>query len=183
MTVRRARSRRVAASRLISTFLLAGVAGGSTFLPGCSPSKAPLAHAQPSGEAMAQAVLDALERRDRQRLLELALDEREFREHVWPELPASRPERNLPLEYVWGDLKQKSEASLAQTLHQYGGVRLRLVRLEFTGETTQYDSFVVRRDSQLAVIDAEGREQRVRVFGSMLTTGDGRVKVFSYVVD
>ena len=53
-------------------------------------------------------------RRDRARLDALALSEQEFRDHVWPDLPAARPERNLPFSYVWGDLHQKSNISLAR---------------------------------------------------------------------
>ena len=76
----------------------------------------PLANTSASPEALAAAVLDALARGDRARLDALALTEQEFRDHVWPDLPAARPERNLPFSYVWGDLHQKSNLSLAQTL-------------------------------------------------------------------
>ncbi len=56
-------------------------------------------------------------------LRDLALNEIEFREQVWPELPAARPERNLPFSYVWGDLRQKSDANLERTLARHGGRR------------------------------------------------------------
>src|SRR5688500_10220904 len=88
---------------------------GATVLSSCSvgPSPAPpLANACQSLESLAAAVLDAVALRDEVRLRSLALNEQEFREHVWPELPAARPERNLPFSYVWGDLRQKGAASL-----------------------------------------------------------------------
>ena len=73
----------------------------------------PLANTHSSASSLASAVLDALARRDRAALKALALNETEFRDHVWPELPAARPERNLPFSYVWGELRQKSLQALA----------------------------------------------------------------------
>lgn len=149
---------------------------------GCRPAPSPLASAHESPEALAREVLSALATRDRTRLESLALSEAEFRARVWPELPASRPERNLTADYVWTDLEQKSRASLQTTLARLGGRHLELRRVEFRGETTDYETFSVSRDAELVVADADGVEQRVRVFGSVLHDGD-RVKIFSYVVD
>jgi hypothetical protein len=97
-------------------------------------------------------------------------------------LPAARPERNLPLSFVWGDLHQKSENQLAVTLAQFGGQRLTLVGVAFTGETTRYRSYAVHRDSRVTVRDATGAERPIRVFGAVIQQRD-RFKVFSYVVD
>jgi hypothetical protein len=143
---------------------------------------APLANTFDSAEALTQAVLSAIAANDRVRLLDLALSESEFRELVWPELPTSRPERNVPLDYAWGQLKQNSDGFLQQTLARYGGKPLRFVRLNFTGETTQYQSFRVMRDSEVVATDDSGRDLVLRLFGAVLVK-DGRYKVFSYVVD
>lgn len=148
----------------------------------CGPSVPPLDHTQPSQVALARAVLDALERRDGPALRSLALTEQEFRDHVWPELPVSRPERNLPLPYVWQDLRQKSEAGLARTLEVRGGQRYELIDIQFTGGTSRYPSFLVHRDSVATVVDSSGARAQVHLFGSALEQG-GRLKVFSYVVD
>lgn len=150
---------------------------------GCRASAAaPLAHTMHSPDALARAVLAALAGRDEGRLQALALTEPEFRARVWPELPASRPERNLPLAYVWGGLKQKSDRELKATLSTLGGQSFELRGVEFTGGTTHYRTFTVSRRAELVVADAEGAERRIRVFGSVLRA-DGRVKVFSYVTD
>ena len=140
----------------------------------------PLANTQNSPAALAAAVLDALAANDRMRLEALALNETEFRDHVWPRLPASREERNLPFSYVWGDLRQKSRESLTKTLHEHGGRRYKLVDVIFNGETG-YGDFVVHRDAAFVVTDAAG-ERPIRVSGSMIEQ-DGGWKVFSYVVD
>src|SRR5688572_13924194 len=161
-------------------FLVAGLAlisGGAA----CSRVP-PLANPSASAEGLATAVLDALSRRDRARLDALALTEQEFRDHAWPELPAARPERNLPFSYVWGDLHQKSDASLERTLARHGGRRYALVSLRGAGETTKYASYTVSRDTVLRVRDETGGELEVRLFGSTIQK-EGAWKVFSWVVD
>ncbi len=149
-------------------------------LPACS-SAPPLAETRSSAQAVALDVLDALERRDRARLAALALGEREFRDHVWPRLPAARPERNLPFSYVWGDLRQKSETTLSLTLARHGGRRYELSDLTFADER-DYGTYRVHRNATLHVRDAGGDPADLRVLGSMIEQG-GEWKVFSYIVD
>lgn len=143
--------------------------------------KARLVNAYGSAESLATAVLDALAMGERGRLEALALSEREFRDHVWPELPAANPERNLPFSYVWGDLHQKSQAELSSTLKEHAGRRYTLERVTFAGQT-EYRSYRVRRDATFHVRDASGTQMALRVCGSMIEK-DGEWKVFSYVVD
>lgn len=148
-------------------------------LAGCAR---PIPNSETSAEALAQAVLDAVAARDDAALRRLALDEQEFREHVWPDLPASRPERNLPFSYVWGDLRTKSEAGLAALLLAHGGRRYQLERVRFGGGVTQYETSVVHRDSLLEVRGPDGERASIQLFGSVIEKAGG-FKVFSYVVD
>ena len=160
-------------------FLVAGLALISS---GAACSRVPpLANASASAEGLATAVLDALSWRDRARLDALALTEQEFRDHAWPDLPAARPERNLPFSYVWGDLHQKSNISLARTLDAHGGKRYILQRVTFAG-TTKYTNYVVHRDATFVVTDPSGGSAELRVCGSFIEKHGGW-KVFSYVVD
>lgn len=147
-----------------------------------TPAAAPLSQTFESPEALAGAVLAALANRDIDRLRSLPLSEKEFRDHVWPELPTSRPERNVPFDYAWGQMKQRSDGSLDQTLSRYGGRSLTLVRTTFTGETTPYQSFSVMRESEIIATDDTGRQLVLRLYGSAMVK-DGRYKMFSYVVD
>lgn len=140
----------------------------------------PLSGAQPSAEGVVSAVLDALASRDTVALESLVLSEQEFKDHVWPHLPAARPERNLPFSYVWGDLHQKSRQNLSRTIREFGGRRLRLTRVSFSGETA-YPGSVVHREAVATVTDEKGYTVDVRVCGSLIEQ-DGRWKVFSYVV-
>lgn len=142
----------------------------------------PLRSAQPSAAALAERVLAALEQKDASGLRALALSEQEFRDSVWPELPAAKPERNVPMAYAWQDLHQKSESGLAAILAEHGGRKYRLRSIRFGKGTTQYRTFVVHRRSIATVVDEQGRELDMSLFGSMLER-DGQVKVFSYVVD
>ncbi len=148
---------------------------------GCS-AVPPLVGTQATPEALASAVLTALERRDEAALRTLALNEQEFRDHVWPELPAARPERNLPFGYVWGDLHQKSDVGLTTILGEHGGKRYELVNVRATGETTRYDTYLVHRDIVLVIRDPGGATREMRLFGSMIEK-DGAWKVYSFVVD
>lgn len=135
-----------------------------------------------SASALSRAVLDSFERRDVSALQRLAVNEQEFRDHVWPELPSARPERNLPLQYVWGDLSQKSQAALGVTLARRGGQHYDLISVRFSAGTTRYDSYQIHRKAALTVKDADGAVTELRLFGSVLEK-EGRFKVFSYVVD
>jgi hypothetical protein len=157
---------------VISAFLLTACGAGSS----------PLPNAHASAEALSRAVLTAIETRDADALRGLALNGEEFAEHVWPELPAARPERNLSSSFVWGDLHQKSNITLRHTLAAHGGKTYELVSMRFLGKTTQYESYRVHRESELTVKEADGIERQLRVFGSVIEKG-GRYKVFSYVID
>ncbi|MEQ1574967.1 MAG: hypothetical protein ABL993_12050 [Vicinamibacterales bacterium] len=162
--------------RVLGVGLLVLLASGSC---GTVP---PLANTRESAEALAGAVLDALASRDRAALEALALSEQEFRDHVWPELPAARPERNLPFSYVWGDLHQKSDVGLRTIVSEHGGKRYELVNVRATGETTRYDTYLVHRDMVLVIRDPGGAAREIRLFGSMIEK-DGGWKVYSFVVD
>jgi hypothetical protein len=158
----------------------AGVATALLILAatGC---RAPLAPTHPSAERLAASVLEAVVHRDRTALERLAVDEREFRTRVWPHLPAARPERNLPVEYVWRDLHQKSEAALDETMAKHGGRRYELVSVAF-GDSTDYGAYRVYRATTLHVRDGGGAATAIRICGSMIEENGGW-KVFSYVVD
>lgn len=143
---------------------------------------APLSGTFESPEALAREVLRRLASNDLAGLRSLALSEPEFREHVWPQLAVSRPERNVPFEYAWAQMQQRSDGQLQSTFARHAGRPLKFVRTGYAGETTRYMSFAVMRDSEVIAADESGRELVLRLFGSVLVK-DGRYKLFSYVVD
>ena len=169
------------ASAAVAVIVALVLLGATSEIRSGRPSP-PLAHTFDSAEAAAGAVLEALAGRDGGTLARLALTEHEFREIVWPELPSSRPEVNLPVAYAWGTLAQNSQGSLAATLAAHGGRRYTLTSVRVTGRSTRYHTFTVHRDIALDVLDEAGARHQVRVFGSLLER-DGRWKVFSFVTD
>jgi hypothetical protein len=154
----------------------------SAGLTGCQRVRL-LEHTLESPEAVAGAVLRAFNAGDRAALETLSLTEHEFRKLVWPKLPASRPGRNIPWDYVWKDLHGKSAMQLTARLNEWqredGGT---VMRVEFAGDTSDYETYRVRRKSVVVLKTAAGEETRARWFGSIIEQ-DGRYKVFSYVVD
>jgi hypothetical protein len=158
--------------------------GGGAGAPGCA-GRAPAAPYEgllPTKEAAAQAVVDALAARDADRLIALAVSEVEFRENIYPALPASRPEVGMPVEYLWADTNLKSRGQLGQTLDEHGGRRLTVESVRFGGRATDYNGFRVHRDTWLTLRDDAGQVRDLRLFGSMVETSSGW-KVYSYIVD
>jgi hypothetical protein len=137
-----------------------------------------------SPEAVAQAVLRGLDARDLNALKTLTVTEHEFRKMVWPKLPAARPGRNIPWDYAWNDLHGKSTMQLQARINEWQRIDddRAVARVEFTGETTDYETFRVRRKSVVVLRTPAGAETRHRLFGSIIEER-GRYKVFSYVVD
>jgi hypothetical protein len=175
------------ASRLAGGLVLLSALG----LAGCDPAPAASEHRSlepalsstfDSPEALARAVLKAFAEEDVETLKRFPLDKDEFRLYVWPKLPASRPERGVPLEYAWGELSQKSRSAVASSFSRYRGRRFELISMGFRGESTDYGSFRVHRESRLKVRDESGEEADLALFGSVMEW-NGRYKLFSYVTD
>lgn len=155
--------------------------GASVISPACSPRVA-LSHTVESLEEVARAVLLGLQRRDAGALRAISLSENEFHTLVWPKLPTSRPERNVPWDYVWKDLHSKSRLQLVARVNQFQDRGFQVVGVRFAGDTTDYETFRVHRATTLTLRDRDGHETTTRLFGSIIEQ-DGRYKVFSYVVD
>ena len=133
-------------------------------------------------EEAARQALELLAEGDAEGLSQLALQEADFREAVYPRLPAARPDRNTSAEFLWEMLHQRSRSSLATTLDRYRGRRYELIAVDFVGETTDYGPFQVHRDTVLTVSTPDGERAALRFFGSMLEQG-GRYQIFSFVTD
>ena len=167
--------------RVCALVCLAATAGCGGNAEGERPLP-PLHDTFPSPEALSRAVLAALAAGDVETLRALPLDELEFRTAVWPDLPSSRPERNVPFDYAWADLHQKSNNARRRLVARHGGRRYELVNVLFAGETTEYRTYEVHRETVLDLLDEEGHAVRLALFGSILER-EGEFKMFSYVVD
>ena len=171
-------------ARLAGASFALALAGSIVVFALASPAQpvTPLAAAQASPEALARVVIEAVRSADRPSLDALALDEQEFRVHVWPFLPASRPGRHVPFEFAWRMLRQRSAGHLAQTIERFRGKPMTLEAVEFAGHSTTYGVATVHRDTRLIVRRPDGSRESVRLFGATVEQ-HGRFKVFSYVIE
>lgn len=172
-------SRRI--SPLAAVRAVLAIAGAAALAAACS-APPPLAETSASADDVMRQVLAALAQADRARLEALAISESEFKDHVWEHLPSARPERNLPMSYVWGDLRQKSNAGLARALESVDGRALEFVSVRFAEPPRSYGPFAVHGGTTVVVRGPDGTTEDLRVCGSLIEK-DGRWKVFSYVID
>jgi hypothetical protein len=162
--------------RFLLLLLCAGVAGCSA-----TPTAIPFTPGYESKDAAVTAFLQALAARDRDALAAQVVSQDEFLKHIWPALPASRPEVGMPAERAWADQAQKNANFLSQTLGEHGGRRYELVVASFDGAPTTYEGFTIHPKTRLDIRD-DGGVREVRLFGSMIESG-GRWKIYSFVVD
>lgn len=162
--------------RFLLAVLCVGVAGCSA-----TPTAMTLTPGYDSTDAAVTAFLQALSGRDRHTLLAQAVSETEFLKHIWPALPASRPDVGMPADRAWADQAQRNAGYLAQLLAEHGGRRYELVAASFDGSPTSYGAFTIHPKTGLNIRDEAGVRE-VRLFGSMIESG-GRWKVYSFVID
>jgi hypothetical protein len=165
-------------SRFILHGLIAAVMAGLV-LQSSAAAQRLLESAASSPDELARRFLDALAGNKPDEVRKLALSEEEFRKYVWPELPSAEPARNLTPEFVWNSLHIRSESNLRSMMASVGGHRLRLEEVRFTGGVTEYKTYRVHRASLLFLKDEVGKDQTVRLFGSVLEL-DGQFKIFSF---
>jgi hypothetical protein len=165
-------------SHFILRGVVAAIIAGLVLQSGAAVRR-PLESAASSPEELTRRFLDAIAGNRPDEVRKLALSEEEFRKYVWPELPSAEPARNLTPEFVWNSLHIRSESNLRSTMASVGGRRLRLEEVRFTGGVTEYKTYRVHRASLLFLKDEVGKEQTVRLFGSVLEL-DGQFKIFSF---
>lgn len=152
-------------------------------LAGCqsAPSAVPLTPSYGSKDAAVTAFLQALAARDKDALAQQVVNQNEFLKHIWPALPASRPDVGMPAERAWADQAQRNAGHMAQLLSEHGGRRYELVAASFDGTATPYGAFTIHPNTRLDIRGDSGVRE-IRLFGSMIESG-GRWKIYSFVVD
>jgi len=150
-------------------------------MSGCARTPV-LANTHQTPQAVAEAVVAALNAGDSAALLALAVTEAEFRDVVWPKLPAARPERNLTWQYVWGDLHAKSRQQAAALMGAWQEGRYTFVDVGLDGKVDDHGTYRVHRDSRVELLTPQGHAVSQRLFGSVIEQ-QGQYKVFSFVVD
>jgi hypothetical protein len=143
-----------------------------------------LIHARSSVEKLTHEVLELIHKKDVESLEKVALSEDEFKRYIWPEVPWSRPEMNMPFSYYWGDHSQKSYWALRRVLEEHGGKKYKLVRVNFAKGERDYKNVKLYGDTRLIVKDENGQEKKLNIFGSILELkGKKQFKLLSYIHD
>lgn len=131
-------------------------------------------------DGLGRMVLEALTRSDTVTLAALRLTEREHNEVVWPELPASRPEVNFPVDFAWSNIEMRDRRSLTRLLPVFDGTQARFQTVQCRGGIQTFQTFEVLTDCW-TIFEVEGREGRfeAQLFKDVLVRGGGH-KIFRY---
>ena len=135
-----------------------------------------------SGRSLAEVgrrALDALEAGDRAALAALRLSRDEYMDVVWPELPASAPDLNVPIEYVWADIEARDRSALARLAPQFGGLAAKLVDVACTGGVEEFETFRVHTGCRVVLRTPSGSHHRIQLFKDVVERGAG-FKLFRY---
>lgn len=116
----------------------------------------------------------------------LRLTEHEHNDVLWPELPASDPALNVPLDWAWGDIETRNQAALRRIERWFQGRDLEFENAECVGETQEFRTFRVLTDCWVAfrLLQAgedasETKEARVQLFKDVVERGGG-YKIFRF---
>jgi hypothetical protein len=145
-----------------------------------APGLDPLPGSVATLDELGQRVLGALTLEDLTTLEGVRLTEREHNEVVWPELPASAPEVNFPVDYAWTNIQNRNRRSLGRIVPLYAGRELRFQLVDCRGETQLFGTFEVLADCWI-VFASEGSSHvyEAQIFKDVLVRGGGH-KIFRY---
>lgn len=115
---------------------------------------------------------------DRISLGDLRLSREEYMEVVWPELPASNPDLNVPIEYVWADIETRDRSALIRLAPQFEGLPTELEDVACRGDVQEFETFRVHTDCWVTLRTPSG-EQRIQLFKDVVERGAG-YKLFRY---
>ncbi len=124
----------------------------------------------------------ALAEHDTTRLLDLMIDEREYREILYPAFPAAHPPVGASFETLWVTHFPDAHRGLMRLVGTYGGRDVRILQVRFDRPDQDFVNFTLH---QTGHVDAEidgVREDDLRLFGSVVRVGD-QWKVLSYPDD
>lgn len=140
----------------------------------------PFENAQPSIEHLGRNVLAALARQDTAVLQSFRLTEREHNDVVWPELPASAPEVNYPLDLAWENIELRNWRGLQRIMPLYANRQLGFEGVECRGQPEAFETFVVETDCYVVFgVDASPQRWEAQIFKDALRRGGG-FKIFRY---
>ena len=170
----------------VHLFFLAGcwlvvLAGCRVTEGGDSAGIAPFPGSGSSLPDVGQRVLEGLAAGDHASLTALRLSRDEYMEVVWPELPASDPALNVPIDYVWADIEARDRRALIRLAPQFDGLAAELEEVACAGEVEEFQTFRVHTDCWVVLRTTSGKH-RIQLFKEVVERGAG-YKLFRYYDD
>jgi hypothetical protein len=136
-----------------------------------------------SSEALVQAALDALGKRDTVRLRKLMISREEFYTYLYPEYALHFPiaaDTNQHARKFVGDMHfLNAEKGLGKAMKTVGGRKMKLLSLDFGDSLLPFTTYVIHQESQPCVQMDNGKEINVEVIGSIVEM-DSVYKLLSY---
>ncbi len=130
-------------------------------------------------DSLGATVLLGISTGDTALLQSVRLTEHEHNDLVWPELPASDPAVNFPVDFAWTNISIRNRAALVDIFSQYRGSALDLQRVECRGRTQEFESFVVHTNCWVS-FSAEGDPVPPQQLFKDVLDWDGELKIFRY---
>ncbi|MXV76066.1 hypothetical protein F4Z99_17560 [Candidatus Poribacteria bacterium] len=125
------------------------------------------------------AVVDALNRKDVERLDGLRVQREEFIDWIWPAFPASRPPSNFSGDFAWSNMNKKCNTGMEKWIARYGGHNLKFVGIRFDRPSETYDGFRLLRGTVLTLQNAAGEKWELKILGSIVVKNE-KYKLLSY---
>jgi hypothetical protein len=138
-----------------------------------------LKHGLPSRDALVQAFVRALERRDSTALGRLALSKAEFAYLFYPSSPQGLPPYDLNPDLMWFMLSLQSDKGVRRALTERGGRPLHAAGFRCDGKPSGQGENTVWGPCVLRRVTAQGDTIEERLFGPILDRR-GRYKFVSY---
>ena len=146
------------------------------------PSKLRLRGAAASLDDLLLTLEVALVEHDTTRLLDLMIDEREYREILYPAFPAAHPPINAGFETLWVTHFPDAHRGLMRLVGTYGGRDVRILQVRFDRPDQDFVNFILHESRHVDAEIGGVREDDLRLFGSVVRVGD-QWKVLSYPDD
>lgn len=127
--------------------------------------------AYPSAEALVEAALDAVARKDTATLKSLLVTRDEHHDLLWESLPESE---TLTFEYARLLNEHNTGKAMRRALERYGGEKFNLEKIEYTDGTETYPGFKLHLGTRLTVVrESDGAEGELALLDVLVERPEG----------
>jgi hypothetical protein len=147
----------------------------------CSSGTSRLQNGARSIDQLVSEYMEAVVAGDTAAMHALRLSEYEHNEILWPELPASRPEFNMPIAFAWENLNLHSRRDANRVLADFSDRHIEIERVDCRKGVTEYPTLKVHGDCWIIGRDGRtGIREEFKLFGSIVES-EGRYKIIGIV--